>query len=873
MAEKKKKSFFRKLLLPAAIILLLLIFLRIYIPFYIENNLCEKIRQSLKVGDVSCKVRSFGFSHLDISDVSVGEGKTPFLTVDSIRIDYPVLGIFRRGVSMSGLNFNAGYREGKLYIPGLRLDDLMGGKSDGGKPSKNAIPGLISSLMIRNSSVNFNLGDKTHIIPFELLAHSTENGEYELNINLYPRGEPIFITSSLDSALKKVSGGLKTKNLDLARFQDITDKVKGLKISAVADIDSDFDISGDASLQIRLSDLDMQYKGLRITNSTDDDGKPEPFIMQVSKKGNSIPFTFNAFRMQAPFPVDFSMDAPGGELKISKDGVTVATEIKVKIDKAQFNGRFKATGFQLAESEMMTLLFDAGIDRKLSWHFNFSALHDRNESVELEGADRSITCNPELMSLSGDGDDHSATVNYVFKVSGTELRKKDGMSVILPSMEFSGVVKADVPASPLLESSSKLVLENISAGPAKCDKMEIVLPFQWPFVLDAPKIGESNAGAVTTSQLSSGNNKLGTFEAVLKQSGDLSWKIDGAFQTVIDNLKVKVDGDFGMKEPKGICCDIGFETLESVGSKAMNFGKVNPAFSGISLDGNFKTKGNVVFEGGILRTNADITMKDSVLDAPSRNLKVEGLQLKLSFQDLVLLKSLPKQNLKFSRLTAGNIQMETGRIDFQIESPAKYFIERSSFSWCGGHVYAPAMRVVPGEDMRFILYCDRLNLSSFLQQMNIAEASGDGTVNGRIPITLGKGKLKIRDGFLYSTPGVGGVINFSKSDVLQVAMSAQDGVSITSFLMDVLKNFKYDWAKISLNSEAEDLKLLLQISGIPADKFAYNASDDSFTKIEKDEGDIVRFQGIQYDINFYIPFNTLMGMQSDFNKIIQGGGE
>ena len=873
MAEKKKKSFLRKLLLPAAIILILLAFLRIYIPIYIEDNLCEKIRESLKAGSVSCKVRSFGFSHLDISEVAAGDARTPFLTVDSIRIDYPGLGLFDRSISVSGLIFNAGYIDGKFSIPGLNLDDLKGGNSAGGNSSKNVIPGFIRSVKVRNSSVNFNFDGKNHMLPFELHAQSAKNHEYELDINLYPRGEPISITSGFDAGLKKVSCGMNIKNLDLARFQDVADRVKGLKISAVADMDSVFDNSGDGRLQMKLSNLDMQYNGLRITNSTDEAGKPEPFILQIAKKGNAVPFTFNTFRMQAPFPVDFSMDEPGGELKISEKGVIVGTEIKVRIDKTQFNGRFKATGFQLAETEMMTLLFDADVSKDFNWHFNFSALHDRNESIELEGGNQSITCKPELLSLSGEGDSHSATVNYVLKISGTELKKKGGAPVVLPSIEFSGDVKADTSASPLLKSSSKLMVGDFSAGPLECDKMTVVIPFQWPFAAESLKVPADRLGNVRTSLVSSGDSRLGSFDASLKQTGDLSWKVDGVFQTVIEDLKVKVDGDFGMKETKGISCDIGFEIPETAGGTSIDFKKLNPAFPGISLKGGFKTRGRIAYEGGILKTDADISMKDSVLDAPSRNLKVEGIELKLSFQDLALLKSLPKQNLKFSRLSAGNIQMEAGRIDFQIESPTKFFVERSSFSWCGGHVYAPAMRVVPGEELKFILYCDRLKLSTFLQQMKIAEASGDGEVNGRIPITLGKGKLKIRDGFLYSTPGVGGVISFSKSDVLQVAMSAQDGVSITSFMMDVLKNFKYDWAKISLNSESDNLKLLLQISGLPAAKFAYNASNDSFTKIEKDEGDIVRFQGIQYDINFYIPFNTLMDLESDFNKIIEGGGE
>ncbi|MCX6984788.1 MAG: hypothetical protein NT118_08580, partial [Lentisphaerae bacterium] len=324
MTEEKKKPLLRKLLFPLAVVLALLVLLRIFIPVYIENNLCGKLKGILKVESVSCKVRSLGFAHLDLSDLKVG-AKTPFLTVDSVRIDYPFLGLLDRKIRVSGLAFNAEYRDGGFVIPGLNLENFKSEKDGGKKTSPPKIPDIISSMAIRSSSVKITWDGKQHIIPFEMCvkllpaeSRTEKQPGYAFTLNLYPRGETLSLSGGFDSKLKKASCDFNGANIRLSRFQDLTDKVKDLKFSAVADIESAFDYpSGNMGMKIKLSDLDMQYNAVKIVNSTDVSGKQIPLLLQFGKKKDVVPFSFNTFRIVSPFPADVRMDA-AGEMRISQ---------------------------------------------------------------------------------------------------------------------------------------------------------------------------------------------------------------------------------------------------------------------------------------------------------------------------------------------------------------------------------------------------------------------------------------------------------------------------------------------------------------------------------------------------------------------------
>ena len=595
MIEEKKKPLLRRILLSSAIVLAFLILLRICIPIYIENSLCAKLQAILKVEIVRCKVQSLGFAHIDLSELRIGEVKAPFLTIDSVRADFPFLGLLERKISVSGLSFNTEYRDGGFVIPGLNLQNFKSGKGNGDKASSQSIPDIITSLTVRSSSVKINWDGKQHIIPFEMRANllpvesrTERRPGYDLTLNLYPRGETFSITGGFDSKLGKASCDFKGVNISVSRFQDLTDKVKGLKLSAVADIESAFDhASGNMWLKIKLSDLDMQYNALKIVNSTDSSGKQIPVVLQLGKKKNVFPFSFNTFRIDSPFPVDVCMDA-AGEMRISQNGgLRVAAEIKTKIDKDQFNGRFKTSEMKLSESESVTMRFEADVDRNTAWTFKLTALPDSDETVEMEGGSQSLKCRPVMFSISGNGEKDIANINYAFKIFEGEWRKKGGASISMLGAEISGYIRFKAPQ---LKCSMKFHADKIIAGALTVENIALSVPLQIPYPAEGSVEDELEKGFLKTGMMTiDGGSRLGNFEAQFAQEA-LSWKVQGAFKTVFEKIGVDVSGKVGLGEGKGLFYDFCFSIPESAEKIAVDFGKVNEGFSGIGLDGKLKLK-------------------------------------------------------------------------------------------------------------------------------------------------------------------------------------------------------------------------------------------------------------------------------------------
>jgi hypothetical protein len=240
----------------------------------------------------------------------------------------------------------------------------------------------------------------------------------------------------------------------------------------------------------------------------------------------------------------------------------------------------------------------------------------------------------------------------------------------------------------------------------------------------------------------------------------------------------------------------------------------------------------------------------------------------LLIPDLAQMRSAPGQKLKFARASLGEMNLENGEIDFQIESPRSVLVEKSHFNWCDGKVDAPAIRFTSGiEDYNLILYCDRLDLAKVLQQFGAASVMAEGQLNGRIPLRYQNGKLSFTDGFLFTTPGESGKIRMTDTGILTAGIPPDSPQYVQMELArTALEDYDYKWAKLNLTTEGEDLLLKMQLDGKPAKSlpFVYQKDMGGFAKVEADVRGST-FQGIRLDVNFRLPLNKIM----QYKELIQ----
>ena len=122
------------------------------------------------------------------------------------------------------------------------------------------------------------------------------------------------------------------------------------------------------------------------------------------------------------------------------------------------------------------------------------------------------------------------------------------------------------------------------------------------------------------------------------------------------------------------------------------------------------------------------------------------------------------------------------------------------------------------------------------------------------------GKIKIDDGFLFSTPGEGGKIHLAGTDILTAGIPPNTPQYVQMELAsEALKDYDYSWAKLNLTSEGEELLLQMQMDGKPARAlpFVYKKDIGGFMKVEANAKGS-KFQGIRLDVNFRLPLNKLL---------------
>jgi hypothetical protein len=207
---------------------------------------------------------------------------------------------------------------------------------------------------------------------------------------------------------------------------------------------------------------------------------------------------------------------------------------------------------------------------------------------------------------------------------------------------------------------------------------------------------------------------------------------------------------------------------------------------------------------------------------------------------------------------------------FQVEPGSVVFLENGRFQWCGGTVIIPATRFTAGKNAYDITaFCDRLKLDQLLEQLGLAQVEGGGAISGLIPVSLTDGRLHFNNAFLYSSPGEGGVIRVQGSEVLTAGVpEGTPQYNQMELARYALKDYDYQWAKVTMNSAGEDLLVQLQFDGKPAEPlpFVYDSASGGFVKTAPGTPGSV-FQGIRLDVNVTLPLNRILRYRELFKRL------
>jgi len=817
--KHKLIGFAFSLLLVILVVFCTLTFLYFNIPPYVESKLIPEIAHKAGIRDYACDVRRIGFFGADLGSVRIGNDKNPALSIASVQIDYSPKGLYEKEIKravLSGIELFCEYKNGEFKIREFDLKPILAQLQSSRKTAPSSTDAAqtisIGRLEIRNAVVVFEFKEKSLRLPIELeivtgkTDQGTSDGDVlESILRLYPRDQEIVFSANIYMGKNQILLGFDATSVHLERFADFAKQIPGLTISGKADINGEASIQfmpfkiSSASACCQFRNAEIAYKNLILKTFQNTQKEKRPFKIEINQMGGKE-WKISGTAISAVSPLPLQVANINCDLRISKDAVFASGNFTIALE--QLNGN-QTTPVKMLEPLDIKGNYFANLTKNGEWEFgvkntaqNKSAGTPRNYKLKITGFD--IATNQPVFDVSGKGKHAAGSATYKVVAPHVNINAKFG-TIKIRSVSLKGKAR--------LGNSMKKGRE-FAAFELKARDTDLTV--------------ESANIKIPMVSL--------TGKAEILSSNDYDAKIH-----------------FKLKD---------YKTVSDI-----DLGQFVPSAKGVTFNGEFALNGDLTFDNTGIKSSLNVKLNNANLMLKEKGAAMEGIQTSLFLTDLFQIHSAPKQEFNFDKASLDGLNIHDGKIEFQIEPAGSLLIEKSGFGWCDGNVYTQAMRISPKiKDYNLILYCDRLKLAMILEQFGAVNAQGNGTVNGRLPIRIKNGKIRFKDGFLFSTPGEGGTIRLTGTEILTAGILANTPqYAQIELAREALKDYDYDWAKLNLMTEGENLLLRLQFDGKPARPlpFVYKKEIGGFAKVEAGSNGSV-FQGISLDVNFKVPLDKIL---------------
>ncbi len=850
----------------------------------------------------SWKVCRIGLGGSDIGNMEIGAGKHKALRINTVQLNYSLTGL-RNGhlsaVRISGLELNCGIKDGNFFLQGFDLPSFLqrfSSKED--ESASSAIPPVsIEELELSNALIRFAWEKEIFQIPLELRLHLGNKGKMDGILTLFPGSQEIQTCFDYDFSTGEMQAAMEAHSLRTGRFSELLHRVPGLSLSGQLDLQ--------AEARMRISPFELFYacvsgqfrtRAGRYANMEIAPFSSEhpPFSFEArTEDGKKWNLSASHLSLISPFP--FTLSRADGILNLSESGREMQGNVSMEIPKTE------KIFPQIKEPLVSKGKFSVLSGKDGNWECSYASFPDDADSFcNLQtGKNIAFVFRQPQVDISAKGQAAAGSFAYSINIPHLRMAQEDfslelsllqakGNGNFAQSLEITGDFRApeiklkagktDITARNLSFSAKAVNLQTrdfhmngeirLSDGRVheqnsntQASGIRIGFPFQWPWKKSEKK-GEIHINSVKLDTYS-----IGSLSGFVRQDADgvnFGGKLKGA---ILPGLGADISGRYAFFA-KNPLMDISLVSRHQI-KAPVDLGKFHKSAKGIQISGLLDLKAGMISDRNGLECKADAAFTKGTIRTGKEGAVLDGIDLRISLPDVISLRSAPGQQMKFASLRMGNILLEKGDIRFQMESATSFLMEKAQFDWCNGRVNAQALRIISGVDeYDLILHCDRLHLAKVLEQLGAAEAEGEGTVNGRIPIRFAKGELIFDDGFLYSTPGDGGTIHLKPSEIVMAGIpkdTPQAGQ--LDLAAEALKDYEYQWVKMLLSSEGDDLMMRISFDGKPVKPlpFVYKEEFGGFVRVESG-GQLSRFQGIRLNVNLALPLNRILRYREIWGK-------
>jgi hypothetical protein len=910
----------RKIALSVRILFVLAVFvvglwagLYFFLPRYLESRVIPRLMTETGIADFAIKVRHIGIYGADLGALRIGPEQKPALLIRSAQIDYTPRELYQKKIermTLSGIELYGEFKDGKFSLRGIDLDEALTKlqSNRGSMPESEGDLSLIfpGELEVRNAVIIFEIDDRTYRIPFEIrvVPEKEDYNRLNLTVSMYPLGELVRAEARIDLKQQHINLNLAAASLDLNRFSSLVQTVSDFMLSG------ELDLKATAHLQLapfQISSLDafvelqkckISLNNFLLQNVRSSDQKELPIKINLSKIA-ADDWKVNGSAISAISPLPFTLSEWHGRIRANGKQIESRGEFNLAL---------------LPSSVYKNNLLPVEVLESLPLHGGYTAEYRKGESVQFsitsapakqsgdqaarfKFAQYEITAGMPTIDISGKGKLEDLPTAYAISVPKVMIASQT-QTIHLPQVVLKGTADLGNNSKVFSEAAFKLQSPNarILLSPARINITDLTLSGQVKTNINGaidlggllqftgagvtvPETGIKISGArgivplkwPPGKQMKNGDISIAALYYKQMNFGEIKGKIQQtpagfAFKgrhinRLLPEVSLNFSADAKLFDTKDPMANMNFTLLRPNHTAEIDLGNFFPGSKGVKVNGKLMLTGDLAADSSGIEGSIQLQVQNASVRMEKGKFAIEGIQMSLSIPELPKLRSAAGQHLVFSKIALGDLVAKDGRIDFQIESPQSFLIEKTHFIWCDGNVETQSVRIAPGvEDYRITFYCDRLKLATVLEQFGAATAEGEGAVNGRIPLHYTNGKIRFDDGFLFSTPGQGGKIYLKGTDILTAGIPPNTPQYVQMELArEALKDYDYSWAKLNITSEGEELLLQMQMDGKPAKMlpFVYRKDIGSFVKVEA-ESKGSKFQGIRLDVNFRLPLNKML---------------
>jgi hypothetical protein len=229
---------------------------------------------------------------------------------------------------------------------------------------------------------------------------------------------------------------------------------------------------------------------------------------------------------------------------------------------------------------------------------------------------------------------------------------------------------------------------------------------------------------------------------------------------------------------------------------------------------------NVAVEGGVFHVagtfsganrSLKVNAKDVTLAEASMGAKASGVSADVLFDNEPAATTRPTQVVRVEKLSASKFDLTDGIIRFDLDSEGGVNVQEVRAKFLGGVVSAGDVQLAPEKPVAVTLRMENVELRELLKLLAQGKATGEGKVNGQLPLVIANGEVQLGEGAAEATAG--GVLSVTDEDALKsIAGSAAADVKsptqapqaqVRQNIVSALKDFQYESLTAKLRNEPE----------------------------------------------------------------------